>query len=455
MNTKKKIDSLFEKEKNITETPIFSENEIRNILSGERAVPFKNPKQKVSIMKISLVACSILLFSISGYYFLKDSGLNNFSKRNAQQNSFKKGNEKPFKNELDDLYPNTQLQGISFLELTEDELAKMGITVTEQGIIYYDNMRAQTAFEKAPLKKWPEEIIASKHIIRYEKEFFPPNETVPFQYIKFSPRIISDGVGKTRMWWFDEDVVAPELATNADLKKYKAGEISYDEFSKAMAKVEKLAAQKYSNPNILIPILIRTKEPYPVNPKFHFPWSRDFIFWYDATPEFIATLPERFKTTLALEGRAMKSLALQTETAIEELKQLPSPQQVLKELQQKENTVESQEILIPEREKRETGESYFDVWRGASGAILSSSVFPSPVTDKRAMLRFSLKEDRNVIITLHDIYGRKISELSSGMFFKAGDHSLEVLLKGTERGIYLIAIQTSRGEQAVQRILVE
>ncbi|HYF03260.1 MAG TPA: T9SS type A sorting domain-containing protein [Patescibacteria group bacterium] len=413
------------------------------------------PQNLFSLQKILLkigIAAVALTSLLTTFFFLKSSS---HQEKIAQQNTFKKVDEAPFKNELDDLYPNTQLQGISFLELTEEELAKMGITVSEAGITYYSNMRAQSAFEKAPLKEWPEEIIASKHIIKYEKWEYPPNETVPFDFIKFSPRIISDGAGKTRMWWFDESIVAPELDSNVDFKKYKEGEISYDEFRKEMSKVEKLAQKKYSNPNVLIPILVRAKEQFPKNPTQPFSWKENFIFWYDATPEFIAALPERFKSTLVLEGRAMQSLAMQAEKAENDLAAIPSPQQVLKEIQRKELKVESQEILIPEREKHLTGETYFDVWRGASGALVSSQIFPNPVTGKRATVKFSLKEDRNVIITLHDIFGRRIAELTRGAFLKSGEHSLEVLLKGTERGIYLIAIHTDKGEQAVQRLLVE
>ncbi len=88
----------------------------------------------------------------------------------------------------------------------------------------------------------------------------------------------------------------------------------------ALAEHSFKAEQKYSNPNVLIPILIRTSQPA------------------------VKTTETGGTNAGTISGRTRRCLLL------------------IKELKNKESTVEPQEILP------------FDVWRGASGAILSSSV---------------------------------------------------------------------------------
>ncbi|MES2765631.1 MAG: T9SS type A sorting domain-containing protein [Bacteroidota bacterium] len=141
----------------------------------------------------------------------------------------------------------------------------------------------------------------------------------------------------------------------------------------------------------------------------------DVVLWYEATPEFIALLPDRFKNDL------------------------------LKEIALAENP--DTNIIA--------GEKYFDTWRTQSGAILKTSVYPNPVRDQKAMLDFSLNEDRIVTIILHDIFGRKIAELRSAQMTAAGKYQWDIFLKDVAKGMYLISVQTERGEQAVQRVLVE
>ena len=60
-----------------------------------------------------------------------------------------------------------------------------------------------------------------------------------------------------------------------------------------------------------------------------------------------------------------------------------------------------------------------------------------------------------MVITLHDINGNRLMELASAGNKSKGEHNISLSLGQVPSGIYLIAIQTERGEQAVQRLIVE
>jgi hypothetical protein len=460
MKTGKNIDSLFKKEKNTTETPLLGENELASILGGKSGIPFKNEKTKGSVMKISMIVASVVLAGVASGIILMNNSDNNFLKTKINNSQTTK--TVPVKTQNGNVPYRTDVKGdlsaIKFVELTTDELQEFGIQLTEEGIVYNSIFKSQKDVNALLKKIGPDGIIETSKtgVFSTGMRFFP-NEKAALKKVLFSPKMISDDLGMRRMTWYDDEDIAPDLSKKweEEREKMKRGKpYSQKLIDKYINLISRMAEEKFSTTNNLIPILIRTGKPISDEDKKIGHWRPDCIFWYDATPEFIAALPERFKNQIAIEQKAVEVLALKNETTNDKTAQIPSPQQVLKEVQ-KELNVESQEVIIPEKEKRETGDSYFDVWRSTSGAIITSQLFPNPVRDQQATVKFVLKEDRNVVVTLHDIYGRRIAELTKGAAFKSGEHVQEILLKDVKPGIYLVAIQTDRGEQAVQRVIVE
>jgi len=96
-----------------------------------------------------------------------------------------------------------------------------------------------------------------------------------------------------------------------------------------------------------------------------------------------------------------------------------------------------------------------ETWRETNGAVETTGVFPNPTSDGGATMSFTLAEDRNVNISLHDLTGAKVMDLVRNFPRKAGVGQLAFTLPGVTPGMYLVTLTTDRGERAVQRLIVQ
>jgi hypothetical protein len=100
------------------------------------------------------------------------------------------------------------------------------------------------------------------------------------------------------------------------------------------------------------------------------------------------------------------------------------------------------------------GEPFLDIWRGCSGDVKHMKVYPNPASEN-INVEYELGGERDVTISLHDMYGRRIRQLGSYPSHPAGSHTEAYELGRLEAGMYLISIQTNSGEQAVQRVIIK
>lgn len=96
-----------------------------------------------------------------------------------------------------------------------------------------------------------------------------------------------------------------------------------------------------------------------------------------------------------------------------------------------------------------------ETWRETNGAVETTGVFPNPTSDGGATMSFTLAEDRNVNISLHDLTGAKVLDLVRNSPRKAGTGQMAFTLPGITPGMYLVTLTTDRGERAVQRLIVQ
>ncbi|TAL69491.1 MAG: T9SS type A sorting domain-containing protein [Bacteroidetes bacterium] len=192
--------------------------------------------------------------------------------------------------------------------------------------------------------------------------------------------------------------------------KIKLNDMRLKELDNKLKNIE-INIDKYIKINKLIPIEIPVKGESPR--------SYSFIFWYDPTPKLLEALPAEVRNKLEPE---------------------------IKILQDADNICEAATIAGKD--------TYFDVWRSCSGALENLTVFPNPTSGK-VNLSFTLLEPRMLSIILHDLSGRKIAELSAMKSFPSGDRSESFKLQDIEPGMYLISVRSDKGEQAVQRVIVE
>ncbi len=147
----------------------------------------------------------------------------------------------------------------------------------------------------------------------------------------------------------------------------------------------------------------------------------EYLLWYEPTPEFIALLPERYRTGLEREVAAAKKYATKCE--------------------------------IPTEEERKAIPGYFDSWRSCDGVLKIASIFPNPA-DVKAAVRFTLAEARSVTITVHNLNGDRLAILEPTPVLPVGEHELPLDFTGRNVGVYLLALSTDKNETAIKRVIV-
>lgn len=193
--------------------------------------------------------------------------------------------------------------------------------------------------------------------------------------------------------------------------------ITYKDFSE---KPDYQANYKFTE---MIPVTVRLA-PEDTNPD-----ETDYIiekitFWFVPTDDFLQALPDRYKLPL------MKELKIYTDFLSGE----KSVEEACKGL--------------------EGSESFFDLCRINSGAIRKLKLSPNP-SQGYLNCEFLLIENRYIKITLYDLNGKALDNLFDDDDMEAGMHSEGLDLSGLENGVYLIAVITDKGEQAVSRLIIQ
>lgn len=175
---------------------------------------------------------------------------------------------------------------------------------------------------------------------------------------------------------------------------------------------------KYSLLSKLIPVYIRIGKPKVPGRKTA---GCDVLLWYYPTPRFLDALPVEIANRLRIE--------LGFTTLVEE------------------GVMHAEELR-----RRYCGEyNYMDVCRVKDGAVSITSISPNPATD-RAVIKVHVTEQRNFSVSLHDMYGNLVAHLSDRRLADSEEITIDVSDKPA--GTYLVAITSDRGEQVVERLIV-
>jgi hypothetical protein len=308
------------------------------------------------------------------------------------------------------------------VRLNQSEAEKLGIVIRNNGIEYYERYGR-------------EDIDLSDPDTRTRLSVLGIDTANPEMI--FQATIAPNGVSSKLVSGIAVPLFAPLLATNLHPDnggfsflfsgRLKEGR-GLDEIGEELEKLynieatsdsieQRMAYGNFTALNKLVPVLIEPVE----NGNNEKPWQ--VILWYYPTPEFLAALPKRISSDVQNElaqAHAFMSGDTINGTAIH------------------------------------PGEApYLDIWRAGNGAINSSSVFPVPAVEDRLTLRYTLADSRAVSVTLHDIRGRHLRELAAPKERSGGTYEEVIQTADLDRGIYLLAINTDRGEHAVLRIIVE
>ncbi len=147
--------------------------------------------------------------------------------------------------------------------------------------------------------------------------------------------------------------------------------------------------------------------------------NTDFIVWYEATDNFLSKLPSKIKAKINPELMAL-----------------------------------TEQMDHCENEPIEKKETVMDVWSGCSGAIKEMKVFPNPTTSN-SNVEFELQDNRVISIAIFDLSGKLIKNVKSGMSIGKGNTKELLNLTGINPGLYYVVVKSEKGEQALQRIIIE
>jgi hypothetical protein len=147
------------------------------------------------------------------------------------------------------------------------------------------------------------------------------------------------------------------------------------------------------------------------------------VLWYYPTDEFIESLPERYRKALRNEIEIISS-------------------------------IESGALSIDEACNLIEEESFYDFCRFANGAIEIQNLYPNPVYGGEITMKFKTTELRNLEINIYDIQGAFIGRLSNINNLNAGEHHIKLKLSNLTTGTYLIGLKSDKDEFVSQRIII-
>lgn len=96
-----------------------------------------------------------------------------------------------------------------------------------------------------------------------------------------------------------------------------------------------------------------------------------------------------------------------------------------------------------------------ELTRTSNGALSDATVFPNPAPNGSATLSFNLREDRTVSVALVDLSGTTVADLARSQRLTSGERQLPLTLTGVAAGMYVVRMQTDKGEVLTKRIIVE
>lgn len=147
----------------------------------------------------------------------------------------------------------------------------------------------------------------------------------------------------------------------------------------------------------------------------------DIYLWYRPTEAFISALPERYRVSLQRELEIIAN-------------------------------AEGMKLGADEICRQGTAErSFFDYCR--HGAMVKAEIVPNPAQGE-TVCRITLDRPRMISMTIYDLNGNFIRDLSAPAPYPVGDHEVTCNLENIPRGTYLILIRTEEREQMVRHLII-
>jgi hypothetical protein len=317
--------------------------------------------------------------------------------------------------------PEKDIAGTRYIELTREELKKLGIQRTDGTLEVFGEERREIRewVAKGQLEGYdtasPEAIVRFRATIDSNLAFIGsvPNPT-PQEYSSVAPVVIQcqhlNATGSYRaMVYFNR---SPLLSGNG-------GGLSNEDmdllagYSSDSRDISEMTASPSLDRLVAVHV--------PPEDDGKGGRTADVHLWYLPTDEFVALLPDRYRDALRKEVETIAA-------------------------------VQREKLPVGAACERLTGErTFLDICRTQGGALRDGALIHN--ADRSINVKFRSTEMRTVSINLHDMNGRFIRSLSE-FGETAGENSVAVDLGGIASGTYLVVIRSDKGEQLVQRLIV-
>ncbi len=88
-----------------------------------------------------------------------------------------------------------------------------------------------------------------------------------------------------------------------------------------------------------------------------------------------------------------------------------------------------------------------------AGFMENIRIAPNPTKDGKAQIKFLLKNDATISISLYDISGQKVVDILTATYKSSGDYTFNINAEALADGMYLVLIQNDKGEMITQKII--
>lgn len=329
------------------------------------------------------------------------------------------------------------IAGISTVELPAEDLARLGICVIDLGIYSTSQAEGDTKPSFSINGFIYHESTVNSFLFKDSIENLRKINALDIPDCE--PRMVTDDVGSVRRLSYDNDEEIDTMNSRVmELTKLSREGGNLDirrQIDEELIKERDAVIEKTMNVGGLVPVLVRTGKTFSIEDSLARHDRPDAIFWYRPTQNFLNRLPADIRSRIEQE-------------------------MALAERLRKNGSADGGDnydlrAAITSDIKATVGDSpYLDVLRGSGGALAESSISPNPARGN-ATLKYRLVLPRSIAVTLHDISGRQIRQLSFPGLRSAGEWQDKLDLTGLSNGIYLVVITTQQGERAIQRMIVQ
>jgi hypothetical protein len=178
-----------------------------------------------------------------------------------------------------------------------------------------------------------------------------------------------------------------------------------------LIEAEKVMAKRCNDLNSLIPILVRSSTKDHYDSHENITYDDGLIFWYENSAELTNALRD--------PSGPEPGLIQFTIDPVPNGKATPSTLEVL-----------------------------------AANVLNKTLIYPNPARTNTTV-RFTLSEPRNLAFSIHDLLGKRVMEAGNLTATSSGSFEKELNLSELTAGVYLLVITTDKGEQSIQRLVIE